>query len=624
MPIRQTVKKGVRSVARHGVVRAVDMARAYTANHPKVRMKIKNVLTAQLGLNAPGQLQGSYAYWLSSHYPDAVTLYECRTQLKSFTYKPLISILTPTYNTNLEHLVECIRSVQAQVYENWELCIVDDASPDESVRKKIKELANEDARIKYNFSKKNGHISAATNIALEMAQGEFIALLDHDDILWPNALFEAVKALNNDKSLDFIYSDEEKIHVNRQDHQNPFFKPDWNPEFLRSVNYITHFSVLRKKIVQDVGGFRSKFDGAQDWDLFLRVTEATNRIYHVPTVLYSWRMSETSTAASTDAKPYVVDAQRAALEDDLKRRGIEGEVRRGEDRDYWTVVYPVQGDPLVSIVIPSKDQYKILKRCIDSIYQKTTYKNFEVIIVDTGSTEKDVQRWYKKLEKDHSNLRVLSWPEQPFSYARSCNFGAQNAQGEFLVMLNNDTEVLTPSWLELFLSDAQREDVGAVGCLLYYPGGQLIQHAGIGIGFGGIAANSLSLVNMQRMQPMQHLYSKTRHEVSAVTAACLMIRKSKYDEINGFDEKFRVTYNDVDLCLRLTEAGYRNIYNPAIKLIHHESISVGRPEEKKKRDTKEFDAAKELFLSRWARKVAYDPHLNPNIDRSNALFEIGK
>ncbi|HUB93400.1 MAG TPA: glycosyltransferase family 2 protein [Verrucomicrobiae bacterium] len=602
--------------------KSIKLARAVIVKHPRVKRKIRNIVIAQLGLDKDANLRGSYALWLADNYPDAIALYEANKDNKAFKYRPLISILTPTYNTNIEHLIECIRSVQSQIYDNWELCIVDDASPNDEVRQQIKSLADQDSRIKYKFLAKNGHISAATNTALGMAKGEFIGLLDHDDILWPNALYEVVKVLNKDKKLDFIYSDEEKIHRNRQDHQNPFFKPDWNPEFLQSVNYITHFSVLRKKLVEEIGQFRGKYDGAQDWDLFLRVAAVTKRIYHIPTVLYSWRMSETSTAANADAKPYVVAAQKAALEDDLQARSLEGLVKTGEAKHYWTVEYTFTGKPLISIVIPSKDQYKVVKRCVESIYGKTTYSNFEIVLVDTGSTDGRVLAWYTAIQKAHENLHVVHWPEQPFSYAKSCNYGAQQAKGEYLVMLNNDTEVLTPNWLELLLGDAQREDVGPVGCLLFYPGGELIQHAGIGIGFGGLAANSLSQVNIANMQPLQHLYAKTRHQVSAVTAACLMVKKDRFDKVGGFDEKFRVTYNDVDLCLRLGKAGYRSIYNPSVQLIHHESISVGRPTEKKKRDTKEYEAATKLFLKRWRSIVEYDPQLNPNISRNNALFEL--
>jgi GT2 family glycosyltransferase len=606
-----------RKAARAGVI----TARKVIMKSPRLRRKLKNIVVAQLGLDRDSNLHGSYSRWLSNHYPDAVALYEL-SQEPAFAYQPLVSILTPTYNTNLEHLVECIRSVQAQLYQNWELCIVDDASPNEAVRTQIKALAAKDPRIHYKFLPKNGHISTATNVALQMAQGEFIGLLDHDDVLWPNALYEVVRALNHDRKLDFIYSDEEKIHDNRQDHQNPFFKPDWNPEFLQSVNYITHFAVLRRSLVQELGGFRSEYDGAQDWDLFLRASNATKRIHHIPTVLYSWRMSETSTASSTDAKPYVVEAQRTAIQESLTARGTHGTVKRGEAKDYWTVEYAITGRPLISIVIPSKNQYKIVKRCIESIYRKTSYDNFEIILVDTGSNDSAVHRWYRKTSRQHDNFRVIDWPEQPFSYARSCNKGAAEARGEYLIMLNNDTEVITPNWIELLLSDAQQPDVGPVGCLLYYPGGELIQHAGIGIGFGGIAANSLSLVNIYNMLPMQHLYAKTRHQVSAVTAACMMIKKDRFEQVKGFDEKFRVTYNDVDLCLRLSQAGYRSIYNPAAQLLHHESISVGRPEEKAKRDTAEFDRAQRLFKKRWAAAIAHDPHLNPNISRDNALFQI--
>ena len=612
-----------KNLVRKSLIKTIGPAKALMKKSPGLTKVVKNVVIAQLNLNKLSGQTAQYQGWLSNNYPDAIKLRADRETMETFTYKPKISILTPTYQTNIEHLRECILSVQTQIYDNWELCIVDDASPDEAVRKEIKKFAASDERIKYIFRTDNGHISKATNDSLAAAKGEFIGLLDHDDILWPNALFEVVKALNKDKEIDFLYSDEEKIEKNRQDHQNPFFKPDWNPEFLESVNYITHFSVLRKKLVEKIGGFRSEYDGAQDWDLFLRASHASKKIYHIPTVLYSWRMSETSTASNTDAKPYVIEAQKKAIQDSLNARNKSGaQVVRGIEKDYWNVVYPVAGEPLVSIVIPSKNQAAVLKRCINSIYKKTTYKNFEIVLVDTGSTDKKVRRWYKTITAQHSNMRVLDWPEQPFSYSRSCNYGAQQAKGEYLIMLNNDTEVLTHNWIELLLSDAQHDDVGPVGCKLYYPDGLMIQHAGIGIGFGGIAANSLSLMKDKQLGPMQNLYANTRHQVSAVTAACLMVKKSKFDEIQGFDEEFRITYNDVDLCLRLNEAGYRSVYNPCVQLLHYESISVGLPSEKKKRDNSEVVKATKLFKDRWRGVIAYDPHLNPNIERDNALFEV--
>jgi GT2 family glycosyltransferase len=593
--------------------------------NPRLKRVVRNLIFELISLENNVAEFSDYQQWLQNNYPDAIRLHEMSEEQKDFRYKPLISILTPTYNTNINHLYECIVSVQAQVYDNWELCIVDDASPNDEVRKCIADLAKQDKRIKYKFLEVNSHISGASNVALEMATGDFVGMLDHDDVLWPNALFEVAKVLNQDRSVDFMYSDEDKIEHNRSDRHNPFFKPDWNPEFLESVNYITHFAVIRRTVIKKLGGFRSAFDGAQDWDMFLRVVNVTKKIVHIPTILYSWRMSETSTASSTDAKPYVRKAQQTAIEDSLKERGFgSAKVVRGMARDYWNVVYPIDGNPLISIVIPTKNQAAILRRCVESIYKKTTYKNFEVILVDTGSTEKTVLRWYREVSKRYENVTILNWPEQPFSYARSCNFGAAKAKGEYLVMLNNDTEVLTSDWLQLLLSDAQRVDVGPVGCKLYYPDGVHIQHAGIGIGFGGIAANSLSPIHSKQMAPLQHLYANTRHQVSAVTAACMMLKKDRFDEVGGFDEKFRVTYNDVDLCLRMNKAGYRSIYNPCVELLHHESISVGMPTEKKKRDTKEFDEAKVLFTKRWHEVINHDPHLNVNIERSNALFEVRK
>lgn len=616
----------IKHVVRKGLSKSVAYSKKVVGKNKRLKSLARNLILEHMSLQPPASRVDPYTVWVARHYPDAIELLEEQERASNFSYRPMISLVMPTYNTNETFLREAIQSVRAQSYENWQLCIVDDASPDARVRDIIKEFAAKDKRIIFSFRKKNGHISRASNDALAMATGEFVGLFDHDDILWPNALFKVVEAINNDKNLDFLYSDEEKITKDRFDHQDAFFKPDWNPEFLESVNVITHFAVIRKRILDEIGGFRVGFEGAQDWDLFWRVTNKIKpeKIYHIPTVLYSWRMSETSTAASTDAKPYVHEAQKKAIQEGVLARGEKtGRVVRGVLKDYWSVEYPVVGNPKVSIVIPSKNQYEVVKRCINSIYKHTTYKNFEIVLVDTGSTDNRVHRWYKSLQKNHDNITILDWPEQPFSYARSCNLGAKKSSGKYLLFLNNDTEVITPNWIERFLSDAQRDGVGAVGCKLYYPDRVHIQHAGIGIGFGGIAGNSLSGVHSKQMTGLQHLYADTRHEVSAVTAACVMIKKERFDAVHGFAEEFRVTYNDVDLCLRLGKAGYRNIYNPMIELMHHESLSVGRPEEKKVRDTKEFVAAKRLFKERWRGVIEHDPHLNPNIERTNASFEVG-
>lgn len=589
---------------------------------PKLKASVKRILETQLHALSVTNL--TYATWVQENFPDYIDYIELKKEVSNLKYNPLISIVVPCYNTKDVFLHDCIKSVLSQAYENWELCIIDDASPDSKVRKIINEYSQNNNKIKTKFLKNNQHISGATNEGIKLATGEFVSLLDHDDILWPNALLEVAKALNKNKDLDLIYTDEDKITKDRREHLGPFFKPDWNPDFLRSVNYITHFTTIRKSILEDIGGFKSEYNGAQDWDLFLRITNITNKICHVPKIVYSWRIHSKSTAKDSSAKPYVVEAQRKVLEEDAKRNNQKAIVKRDKKHSgYWEVEYLVENNPLISIVIPSKNQYRVLKRCVDSIYKKTTYKNFEIVLVDTGSDQKRVLHLYKKLIKNHDNFKLVNWPEQPFSYSRSCNKGAEESNGELLVMLNNDTEILTSNWLEIMAGDAQRQSIGAVGALLFFPDNYHIQHAGVGVGLGGLAANSFSMMTLDRaMSQTQHLMINTKHNMTAVTAACLMIRKSLFDEIKGFSEEFRVTYNDVDLCLRLYEAGYQNIYNPYVRLIHHESISVGAPSELQKRDSKEFRDAKKLFKTRWKKYIKNDPNINPNLNKDNAFYDI--
>lgn len=613
----------IRKIANRSVKYSVKGAKKVLARTPRLRNTLQRVAYTQMGVPTPKQL--NYKLWVQREFPDFIAIAKLRKELAGLQYQPKISIVVPTYNTDHEFLRDCLDSVLGQVYENWELCIVDDASTDKDVRDIITVYAADDARIKYTFLKKNKHIAGATNEAIAMASGEFVALFDHDDLLWPNALAEVVKALNKDKKLDFLYTDEDKITEDRHDHFNPFFKPDWNPDFLHSVNYITHLSVVRTTLLRKLGGEKPEYNGAQDWDLILRITSATTKICHIPKVVYSWRVHSESTAKSTDTKPYVVEAQKKALQDDLARRGHKDAIVAQDPKHtgYWRVTYPLKGEPLVSIVIPSKNQYKVVKRCIESIYDKSTYRNFEIVLVDTGSDEPRVHAWYKRLAQAHDNFRVVDWPEQPFSYTRSCNEGARQAEGDILIMLNNDTEVLTPDWIQLLAGEAQRTEVGAVGCLLFFPDKYHIQHAGVGVGLGGVAANSFAMLNPgQMLTQTQHLMINTRHDMTVVTAACLAIRKSVFVDIGGFNEEFRVTYNDVDLCLRLYEKGYQNIYTPYARLIHHESISVGMPEEVAKRDTSEFKAAKDLFLKRWRKYVEHDPNLNPNLSKNDAFYDI--
>jgi glycosyltransferase involved in cell wall biosynthesis len=618
-----------KKILKKGINVSLTQGKKIIKKSPRAAGLLRRMILDYVNIEAAAIANTKYQMWVLQNYPDAVEIMHEKELVKKFTNKPLISILVPTYNTKERYLTDCVESVLVQTYDNWELILVDDASSDPSVRRQIEAYAEQDSRIRYHFRTQNGHISAATNDALQRAGGEFIALLDHDDVLWPNALFVAAEAINEDETIDFIYTDEDKITDNRWEHRDIFQKPDWNPEFLESVNYITHFSIIRKQLVQSVGGFRDKYNGAQDWDLFLRVGHAARRVYHVPRVVYSWRISETSAASGIEAKPYAKEAQRLAIVDSLVARKAKGAiVEKGLIPDYWNVIYR-NSNPKISIVIPSKNQGVVIKTCIDSILKKTAYKNYEIIIVDTGTTDTKVLKWYMKLQEQHKCIKVYSFPEQPFSYARACNYGVDKARSDYVLLLNNDIEVITPKWIDYLLSDAQRDGIGAVGCKLYYPGGKQIQHAGIGIGLGGAAANLLSTVSRDNMTLIQHLYADTRHELTAVTAACMLVKKKRFLEVGGFDEKFRVTYNDVDLCLKLREAGYRNIYNPHAQLIHHESISVGLPENipnaikapKGDRDKSELETATKLFRERWSKYILHDPHLNDAIDHDTAFLD---
>ena len=558
----------------------------------------------------------NYKKWLKNNIPSTKEL-KLQKDTK-FTYTPKISIVVPVYKTPLNLLKECINSVLSQTYGNWQLVLVDDASKDQTLTDVIEGYINQDKRIQFITNTLNMHISATTNIGIDNSSGEYVGFLDHDDILYSNALFEVVRSLQKTKH-DFIYTDEDKLSANGKIRSNPFFKPDWSPDFLRSINYITHFSVIKKSLINKVGGLRSKYDGAQDWDLFLRTTRIAKSIHHIPKVLYGWRMIQGSTAQATSAKPYVVNAQKQALVDDVCVRGYDANVKVNKyNKDYWDVEYKIKESPLVSVVIPTKNQYKIVKRCVESIIQTTTYKNYEIVLVDTGSDDKNVLNWYKT-HNNNKKIKIYSWPEQPFSYARACNYGAKNANGKYLIMLNNDTAVITPNWIQIMLGDAQRPEVGTVGVRLYYPGNKLIQHAGIGIGLGGYAANIMSGQEANNLSILQNLYGNNKRNVACSTAACLMISKDLFIKYKGFDEAFSVTYNDVDLGLRLHSNGYLNVYNPVIELTHYESISLGVPGQEK-RDNAEFKKAQALLYSRWGQYIEHDPYYNKNFTKLRADF----
>lgn len=619
--MRKTVsyigKKSLNVTLRLGK-RALDVA-------PIFKEKLKAQVLANIR-TTPQAVVRSEEVWIQQHTLDAIDLYKQKVEADGLSYRPLVSIIVPTYNTPKRFFEEMVESVLSQTYDNWELILVDDASPDNEVRDLIKERAEKDTRIKYKCLEKNHQIAGATNEGIKMAEGEFISLFDHDDILWPNALYEVVRSLNKNKKLNLIYTDEDKIDGgNRFAHKGLFFKPDWNPDLLRSVNYITHFTTIRKSVLDEFGYENSRYDGTQDWELFLRITRniPDDTIYHVPTILYSWRVHDKSTAKRISVKPYVFEAQERALNDDLAARGIKNTVAvRNKKINYWTIKYGVDGDPLVSIVIPSKNLYSMVKKCVDSIYEKSTYKNIEVIIVDTGSSDKRVFNWYKQAQQKYHNFKVVSFVEDKFSYARSCNYGATYAKGDFLLMLNNDIEVLTPDWIEQMVGYAQRPEIGAVGVRLYYPDRVSIQHAGVGVGLGGCAANLFQFSkNTDPLSPYQSIMFECVRDISAVTAACTIFRTKVFNEVGGFKEKYRINYNDVDLCLRLMEAGYRNVYLPQVTLVHYESISRGLPNTKG-HDGREFIEAQRMFKKDWNKYIKHDPALNPNYNKDTPFLGL--
>lgn len=539
------------------------------------------------------------------------------TETHKLSYEPLISIVMPTYNTDKNMLIECIESIHKQTYTNWELCIADDASTNPETIETLRQY-EKNKKIKIAYRTKNGHICQATNSALELAKGEYVSLMDHDDMLEPNTLEEIVKVLNKDQTLDFIYTDEDKMKDGYYRH-DPFPKPDWSPDFLLSCNYITHFSTIRRSIIEELGGFRIGTEGAQDWDLFLRVTEKTNKIYHIPQFLYHWRIHSKSTAGDVDAKDYISENQKKVLTDALKRRKINATIEESNVKWIWNVVRVSKHQPLVSIVIPTLDNIEVFKTCLESIETKSTYKNYEIIIVDTGSKKHETHEYYKKAKKKFNNIRFIDFVEPRFSYSNSCNKGAEAAMGEYLIMLNNDTEVITSDWIEKLLAHAERDEVGAVGCRLYYPN-KWIQHAGVILGLGaehgGVAGHALH-THERTADDYAEIFVESTRNLKAVTAACLMVSKKKYDEVGGFDPLLRITFNDVDLCLKLSSKGYGSLYVPYVELFHHESLSVGKGAT---RDAVELQNAAALMLKRWGKEIAHDPYYNDNLSVIDGFY----
>ena len=544
-----------------------------------------------------------YQRWIETREKPSVDVPAILRDIEGFHYKPTISILMPVYNTNPKLLDAAIESVRAQYYDNWELCICDDGSNASHLGPALKAWTEKDYRIKVIRNPRNQGISLASNCALSAASGEYVAFLDHDDELSRNALYENVKLLQEHPEADMIYSDEDKLGPNGR-RIDPFFKPDWSPEYMLSCMYTCHLGVYRKKLLDELGGFREGFEGSQDYDLVLRLAEKTKNIFHIPKILYHWRMAATSAAFSSHAKPYAYRAAKQAISEHLNRRGIRAQVLDGAWRGHYRLHFDVDRTSKVSIIIPSRNKVELLSKCVRSIETKTKYKNYEILIVDNQSSEADAIEYLKA-----SPHRVLPFTE-PFSFSRIINFAAQHAQGDYLLFLNNDTQVISPRWIEEMLGYCQQKEIGIVGAKLLFPNDQ-IQHAGVILGIAGVAGHALKGFACDSRQHFG--LSCNVRNYSAVTAACMMVRKEVFNEVGGFDESLPIAYNDVDFCLRVRNAGYRIVCTPHAELYHVESASRGYP-----KTEREFTD----MQNRWGKALMNDPYYNPNLTLDREDFGL--
>lgn len=558
-----------------------------------------------------------YDKWLRKKMPSEKDFKSYIKTIPSFNLKPLVSVVMPVYNPQLDHLKAAVESVESQIYNEYELCIADDASTKPEIREYLGNLSSSNPKIKVVFRKENGHISKCSNDALTMATGQFIAFLDQDDLLTVDALYQFVKLLNEAPHFDIAYSDEDKI-TDDGTCLMPHFKPGYSPDNLMSRNYFGHLVFIRKTLLDEIDGFRVGFEGSQDYDLWLRATEKANGIIRIPKILYHWRMHEMSSSMNESAKDYAFVNGKKALEEAIQRRSLNATVeRQGNLPGFYRILYKNDKNPKISIIIPTKDNADVLNTCLNSIFNKTDYSNFEVILVNNNSELPETFELLEKFKKLEPNRFKVLDQTYAFNFSKLMNAAAKFSEGQFLLLLNNDTEVLHTDWLELMLRHAQRPEIGAVGVKLLFPN-DTIQHAGVVIGIGGVAGHTFVAAN--RKDPGYHYYLTSVSNYSAVTAACLMVDKLKYEEVNGFDEHLEVEYNDVDFCLKLLEKGYYNIFLPDVELYHYESLTRGHPHANRKvykRHKKEV----KIFLDRWRGYVDNDPFYNPNLSKVYTNFD---
>lgn len=562
---------------------------------------------AKFGIGSAGENAGiasddekNYKNWIKKNETDLYKFDESK-----IPYKPLISVVVPVYNVSTKMLKECIMSVLDQTYANWELCLADDASTMPEVRKCLDSFKN-NTKIKIKYREKNGHISRCTNSAIEMATGEFVAFMDCDDVLAPNALYEVVKMLNEDETLDFIYSDEDKLSEDGKHRHQPHFKPDWSPDTMMSLMYTCHLGVYRKRIGDELEWLRTGFEGAQDYDFTLRFTEKTKNIGHVTKILYHWRERKESTAINPEAKDYIVDATKKVKTEALQRRGYEAQLEWVDNIYQFRVNYKPVGNPKISVIIPSKDNFDVYRRCIETLTEKTKYKNYEIVTVDNGSSEENRKK-YEQYNKDKAQKYI--YKPMDFNFSKMCNIGVENSDGELVLLLNDDMEIIDGEWMERMAGHAMLPYTGAVGAKLLYPNSTLIQHTGV---FSFDSGPSHALCRYDDNTIFNFCRNKIEYNYSAVTAACLMVTREKYLEVGGLDESFAVAYNDVKFCFDLLEKGYYNVVRTDAVLYHHESLSRG---------SDVLDKAKYERLLKERRRLydihpsleGKDPFYNPNL-----------
>lgn len=560
-----------------------------------------------------------YQVWLDCFdSPNELRTRQAMRELDELAVRPLVSVVVPVYNTPEKWLRRCLDSVLEQVYPDWELCVADDASTQAHVAKVLAEYSSRDERIKVVTRESNGHISRASNSALALASGQYVALLDHDDELHPLALLECVKAFAAHPEWRMLFTDEDKIDEKGL-RSDPYFKSDWNPDLFLSQNCVCHLTVYERALAEEAGGFEAGMEGAQDWDLTLRAVERLQsvQIGHVPRVLYHWRMIEGSTALAPGEKSYAHVAAMRAIQKHLDRLGHAARVCEIPGYSgYYRIEHCLPSPPpLASLMIPTRDRVDLLKLCIGSILEKTDYPNFEILVLDNGSVESETLDYFAEIKRD-PRVRVLRY-DRPFNYSAINNFGAQHARGDLIGLLNNDVEVITPGWLTEMASHAWRPEIGIVGAMLYYPN-DTIQHAGVFLGFGGVAGHAY--VGRSRGYPGDKHRGGLAQSISAVTAACAIVRAEVFREVGGLDETLEVAFNDVDLCLRTRERGYRNLWTPFAELYHHESATRGYEDTPEK--IRRFKREEKLMKERWGESLLQDPYYNPNLSLTSTPFSL--